>query len=317
MVSYRHDKRAGNFGDVHKHIALLSALSATTSEADATSNQNVLYIETHAASGSYESTSSKAEDTGVGRVLAADESQSMMSQDIRAYADTIKRYRNCGAKSKNRYPGSPVLALSCLRSGRDEALCAEYQQEVANELSLTLSAYQEENNAEIAASVEVGDGYAAMRRKLASLTKNDEDAKSTVPFILIDPPFTDLQRELDDVPMAIRDCIGASSEAIIIIWYPIKKGCDNMLLSWKEDLASAIRGKPHRLLFSEIWTSSRTSQTIGYKEDALVGSGIALIHRRTCNDMTEKLMSLTKELYDILSSKTCTGGGSWSVLECK
>ena len=314
MVVYRHDKRAGNFGDVHKHIALLSALSATTSEADATSNQNVLYIETHAASGSYESTSSKAEDTGVGRVLAADESQSIMSQDIRAYADTIKRYRNCGAKSKNRYPGSPALALSCLRSGRDEALCAEYQQEVANELSLTLSAYQE-SNAEIAASVEVGDGYAAMRRRLVSLANNDEDAKSTVPFILIDPPFTDLQRELDDVPMAIRDCIGASSEAIIIIWYAIKKGCDNMLLSWKEDLASAIRGKPHRLLFSEIWTSSRTSQTIGYKEDALVGSGIALIHRRTCNDMTEKLMSLTKELYDILSSNT--GGGSWSVLECK
>ena len=93
-ASYRHGKRAGNFGDVHKHESLLSALSATTGAADATSNRKVLYIETHAASGSYESTSSKAEDTGVGRVLAADESQTIRSQDIQTYADTIKKHRS-------------------------------------------------------------------------------------------------------------------------------------------------------------------------------------------------------------------------------
>ena len=312
-ASYRHDKRAGNFGDVHKHVALLSALSATTGAADVTSNWKVMYIETHAASGSYESTSSKAEDTGVGRVLAADEWQTIMSQDIQAYADTIKRYRSEGAKPKHGYPGSPLLALSCLRTGIDEAIYAEYQQDVANELSHTLSTNQEENDISISTSVEVGDGYAVMRKKLASLSSYDEDAKSTVPFILIDPPFTDLQSELDDIPLAIRDCLDASSKCIIMVWYPIKKGCDDTLLSWKEDLASAIRGKPHRLAFSEIWTSSRTSHSIGNNEGALVGSGIALIHRH--GDMVNNLMSMAKELYGILAS-SCTNSGSWSVLEC-
>ena len=193
-------------------------------------------------------------------------------------------------------------------------MCAEYLQDVANELSHTLTTYQEENDTSVATTVEVGDGYAAMRRKLASLTKNDEDAKSTVPFILIDPLYTDLQSELDDVPMATRDCIAASSESIIMIWYPIKKGRDDILLSWKGDLASAIRGKPHRLVLSEIWTSSRTNQSNGCKEDALVGSGIALIHRH--DDVTDKLMSLTKGLNDILSSDDKQRIGSWSVLEC-
>ena len=313
-VSYRHNKRAGNFGDVHKHVALLSALSVTTGAADATSNRKVLYIETHAASGSYESTSSKAEDTGVGRVLAADEWQTIMSQDIQAYADTIKRYRSEGAKPKHGYPGSPLLALSCLRTGIDEAIYAEYQQDVANELSHTLSTNQEENDISISTSVEVGDGYAVMRKKLASLSSYDENVKSTVPFILIDPPFTDLQSELDDIPLAIRDCLDSSSKCIIMVWYPIKKGCDDTLLSWKEDLAAAILGKSHRLAFSEIWTSSRTSHSIGNKDNALVGSGIALIHRH--DDMTVKLMSLTKELHDILASCTGTNSGSWSVLEC-
>ena len=312
-ASYRHDKRAGNFGDVHKHVALLSALSATTGAADVTSNWKVMYIETHAASGSYESTSSKAEDTGVGRVLAADEWQTIMSQDIQAYADTIKRYRSEGAKPKHGYPGSPLLALSCLRTGIDEAIYAEYQQDVANELSHTLSTNQEENDISISTSVEVGDGYAVMRKKLASLSSYDENVKSTVPFILIDPPFTDLQSELDDIPLAIRDCLDSSSKCIIMVWYPIKKGCDDTLLSWKEDLASAIRGKPHRLAFSEIWTSSRTSHSIGNNEGALVGSGIALIHRH--GDMVNNLMSMAKELYGILAS-SCTNSGSWSVLEC-
>ena len=106
MADYRHDKRAGNFGDVHKHIALLAALSATAEAADATSNRKVLYIETHAASASYESTSSKAEeDTGVGRVLAADESKEIMSQEIQVHADTIKRYRSGGGKSENLLEG--------------------------------------------------------------------------------------------------------------------------------------------------------------------------------------------------------------------
>lgn len=149
-ASYRHDKRAGNFGDVHKHVALLSALSATTGAANVTSNWKVMYIETHAASGSYESTSSKAEDTGVGRVLAADEWQTIMSQDIQAYADTIKRYCSEGAKPKHGYPGSPLLALSCCHSiGNNEgalvgsgiALIHRHGDMVNNLMSMTKELY--------------------------------------------------------------------------------------------------------------------------------------------------------------------------------
>ena len=313
MGDYRHDKRAGNFGDVHKHIALLAALSATAEGADAKSNRKVLYIETHAASGSYESTSSKAEDTGVGRVLAADESKEIMSQEIQVYADTIKRYRSGGGKSENRYPGSPVLALSCLRQGRDEAMCAEYQPEVANELAHTLNTYREGSDTAIETSIEVGDGYASMRKKLASLVNDEQATSSTVPFILIDAPFTDLQDELGDIPVAIRDCLGVSSESIVLVWYPIKQECDKILHYWKEDLASAIRGKPHRLVFSEIWTKPRTVQSNQNKEGALVGSGIAIIHR--CMIIDDALISWTKELHNVLDSDT-TGGGSWSVLKC-
>ena len=313
MVVYRHDKRAGNFGDVHKHIVLLSALSAATASADAaSSDEKVLYIETHAASGSYESTSSKAEDMGIGRVLAAAETQAIKSPDIQAYANTIQRYRNGAAKSSNRYPGSPLLALSCLQPGRDEAVYAEHQQEVANELSGVLRAYKEDNNKSVHTSVEVGDGYAALRKKLAGLANNDEPAGSTVPFVLIDPPFTDLRSELNDIPTATRKCLDASLASIVLVWYPIKQGCDHALRSWKEDMASVVRGKPHRLLFGEIWTSSRTNKSSMAKEGALVGSGMALIHPH--GHVADTFMPLTKELYDVLASDT--ESGSWSVLEC-
>lgn len=112
--------------------------------------------------------------------------------------------------------------------------------------------------------------------------------------------------------MAIRDCLGVSSESIVLVWYPIKQECDKILHYWKEDLASAIRGKPHRLVLSEIWTKPRTVQSNQNKEGALVGSGIAIIHQRS--NTADALVSWTKELYDILASDT--GGGSWSVLKC-
>ena len=138
---YCHDKRAGNFGDAHKHVALISALTAAIAAADA-SCRRILYIETHSGSGSYECTSTKAEDTGVGRVLSAcadASSHAIQSPEIQAYADTVRRYRGGqGETSKKRYPGSPVLALSRLRSNQDEALCAEHQQEVADELSRSI-----------------------------------------------------------------------------------------------------------------------------------------------------------------------------------
>ena len=77
-------------------------------------------------------------------------------------------------------------------------------------------------------------------------------------------------------------------------------------------MASVVRGKPHRLLFGEIWTSSRANKLIGTKAGALVGSGMALIHPH--GDVADTFMSLTKELYDVLASDT--ESGSWSVLEC-
>mmetsp|Transcript_35388 Transcript_35388/g.71707 ORF Transcript_35388/g.71707 Transcript_35388/m.71707 type:complete len:357 (+) Transcript_35388:1463-2533(+) len=350
--SYRHGTKAGNYVDVHKHIGLLCVLAdAASKHAD----RKLCYIETHSGSGSYSSTSGKSESSGIGKVLTAATQGKIQSPEIRAYVDTVEAYRSADttcsdddaaqhkkADGTMRYPGSPALAFSALRAG-DEAVLAELQSDVAQELMRTV--FEDERSAALKVDVEIGDGYSVLRKKLAKLSEasavgSGDTETPSVPLVLIDPPYMDTEGELDNIPLAVADGLKCSQDAIVLVWYPVKEGKDDLLLKWKKDVAAAVTGalrsedveEPNEnrsdsqstgarrksapdIVFSEIWTGTRITNPIPKEADdaqpALVGSGLVLVHRSA--GMNESITSWTAELHNILDPD---GRGSWSILEC-
>ena len=351
--SYRHDKKAGNYVDVHKHIGLLSVIAEAVSKH---TDRKLCYIETHSGSGSYSSTSGKSESNGIGKVLAAATEGKIRSPEIRAYVDTIKAYRadttgsddaaqhkKANANEKMRYPGSPALAFSVLRPG-DEAVLAELQSDVAQKLMRTV--FEDERSAALKVDVEVGDGYSVLRKRLSKLSEpstveSGGSETPSVPLVLIDPPYMDTGAELDDIPRAVADGLKCSQGAIVLIWYPIKEGKDGLLLNWKKDVVAVVTGalrseedeEPNEnrsdpqstsvsskrrgpdIVFSEIWTGTRITNPTPKKADDAQPAliGSGLVLVHQSAGMNESITSWTAELHSIFDPD---GRGSWSVLEC-
>jgi 23S rRNA (adenine2030-N6)-methyltransferase len=66
-MKYRHSFHAGNFADVHKHVALLALLTALKRK-----DKGFLYLDTHAGRGSYDLSSPTEEAAaGIGRFALA------------------------------------------------------------------------------------------------------------------------------------------------------------------------------------------------------------------------------------------------------
>jgi len=109
-LKYRHAFHAGNFADVHKHVALLALL-----EALARKPRGYLYVDTHAGRGLYDLDSSAARESreahsGVNALLhARSEGRLVASQGLTRYLDAVTAVR---AETGLRHgcPGSPLLA---------------------------------------------------------------------------------------------------------------------------------------------------------------------------------------------------------------
>ena len=117
-MQYRHSFHAGNFADVHKHIALLALISALQKKA-----KGFLFLDTHAGEGLYDLAGADARrsaesEAGIARLLAAaQQPPDVLGAAIQDYLRAIASLRErLGAT--HIYPGSPLLAATAMREGR-------------------------------------------------------------------------------------------------------------------------------------------------------------------------------------------------------
>jgi 23S rRNA (adenine2030-N6)-methyltransferase len=135
-MQYRHSFHAGNFADVHKHIALLQLVTALQKKA-----KGFLYLDTHSGEGLYDLNSPDARQGAEGeagvlaleKALAADPAQ---HPALLTYIEMLNRVRRAHGGSRHLYPGSPLLAAAMLRDV-DQAVCAESHPQTARALQRT------------------------------------------------------------------------------------------------------------------------------------------------------------------------------------
>lgn len=233
-MQYRHVFHAGNFADVHKHIALLQLLAALKKK-----DKGFLYLDTHSGAGLYDlagvDARHSAESTsGIARLESAAAAASVpLPAAIRDYLDAVARIRQATDGPKL-YPGSPLLAVAALRDG-DSAVCVESEAPVSRALQRALDQIAPLHAART--RVLHGDGYQALRAQLPPPSRRG--------LVLIDPPYeaADEERLLAG---ALQEALARFETGVFAIWYPVKRQQDSD--AW---LARLLRGITRPVLSAE------------------------------------------------------------------
>lgn len=230
-MQYRHLFHAGNFADVHKHIALLQLVGALARKA-----KGFLLLDTHAGEGLYDLASPEARHSAESAAGIAQLEQGVRQgaqpphPAIGHYLDLIAQMRRAAGGRPHLYPGSPVLAARVLRPV-DQLVAVESQAAIARALQRALDSVRD--TAGCSSRVVSSDGYQQLRALLPPPTRRG--------LVLIDPPY-----EREDEEHAIAQALAAGLErfetGVFALWYPIKRRHDTDL--W---LARILRGvqRPH------------------------------------------------------------------------
>jgi 23S rRNA (adenine2030-N6)-methyltransferase len=224
-MQYRHVFHAGNFADVHKHIALLQLVRALQKKA-----KGFLYLDTHAGEGLYDLASADARhstesDAGITRLEHAIAAAASVHPAIGAYVEAVNRIRRDHGNKRSLYPGSPLLAATSLRAV-DQVVCVESQAHLARALQRAF-----EHSAGLIPldpGVVTGDGYREILARLPPPLRRG--------LVLIDPPYEATDEETR-IATALREGLIRFETGVFALWYPIKKQHDTDL--W---LARVLRG---------------------------------------------------------------------------
>jgi 23S rRNA (adenine2030-N6)-methyltransferase len=253
-MQYRHGFHAGNFADVHKHIALLSLVSLLQKKA-----KGFLYLDTHAGAGLYdlhdaESRRGGESAGGIVRLVAAAAQAADAHPAIAHYLAVLERVRTA-AGTAHHYAGSPLLAAATLRAV-DRAVYVESQAQQARALQRALTAATPATGA--TSRVITGDGYVQVKALLPPPERRG--------LVLVDPPY-ELADESEHIAIALSEALLRFDTGVYALWYPIKRQRDAEL--W---LARAIRGITRPVVAVELLRHPADS-TAG-----LNGSGMLVIN---------------------------------------
>ena len=237
-MKYRHSYHAGNFADVHKHVAVLALLAAL-----ARKDKGFLYFETHAGPGDY--VASDEADAGIARLSGI----TFQAEELRVYKSAVDAFRK--GRSPRAYPGSPILAAGALRP-QDRGLAIEILAPESRALARALGPGSRMR-------VEAGDGFQRLRAALPPAERRG--------LVLIDPPYEETRQDFERITAAMADSLRRFESGVYCAWYPIKEERD--IASWK---ASLLRAVNREVLFSELWIYPRDSRV------GLNGSGLAIVN---------------------------------------
>jgi 23S rRNA (adenine2030-N6)-methyltransferase len=245
-MKYRHSFHAGNFADVHKHVALCALLQAMQRK-----DKGLFYLDTHAGAGSYDL---EAADThrgaearhGVTAVMAA--AKQLRAEELRSYCEAIVAVR-ASLDAPQVYPGSPLLAARALRA-HDRGLCCELLPAECRALERTLGGLRRMR-------VACADGYEELRAVMPPVERRS--------LVLIDPPYENPRNELERALQAMQQVLERLSNAVVALWYPIKD--ERTLAPWLAQAEHSLAAPLSRL---ELWVYPRDSRV------GLNGSGLLL-----------------------------------------
>jgi 23S rRNA (adenine2030-N6)-methyltransferase len=246
-MKYRHSFHAGNFADVHKHVALLALLTAMQRK-----DKGFVYLDTHAGAGRYDLGSADTHHGAEARygVNALLQQPELQCEELQHYRGAVRAIRESFANPQL-YPGSPWLAAHRLRQ-QDRGMCWELLPSECRALERTLGGFRRMR-------IECADGY----RQLAGVLPPRERRC----LLLIDPPYENPVSEFE----AAIETVGASlqrlANCVIALWYPIKD--ERALTTWLAQVRSAITAPTLSL---ELWIHARDSRV------GLNGSGLLLFN---------------------------------------
>lgn len=241
-MKYRHSHHAGNFADVHKHVALLALLAALGRK-----DKGFLYLETHAGRGSYSlpgGGTAHESEAGVQRLTSVRGE----APELRHYLERLTAFR-AARHDPRAYPGSPLLAAGELRP-QDRGIAVEIQPPEARALELALGPGSPMR-------VERGDGFERLRAHLPPKERRG--------LVLIDPPYEETRQDFERVTLALTEALRRFESAVACAWYPVKDVRD--LIPWKTALTRALG---REMLFSELCLYPPDSRV------ALNGSGLVI-----------------------------------------
>lgn len=252
-MKYRHAYHAGNFADVHKHVALIALLRALQRK-----DKGFLFVDTHAGRGRYALDAGLARASGEAQagavaVLAAlrdAAGRDRAAPELADYAAVVDAWRRA-ADARHDYPGSPVIAAQLLRP-QDQARAIESQPAEFEALRKALGRHSR-------AVAEHGDGYQRLRALLPPPSRRG--------LVLVDPPYEDTRGDFRAAILAAHDALTRFEGCVIAIWYPVKDARDTD--RWLQELA---RGLPRPALAAELWVHPPDSRA------GLNGSGLAIVN---------------------------------------
>ena len=201
-MNYRHAYHAGNFADVLKHVVLVATLEHLTRKASP-----LFFMDTHAGRGNYPIEAIEMQRTGEFRagilpLLTA----AAPPEPVARYLDIVRRLGTEDGKLVS-YPGSPLVALECLRPD-DRAAFTELEPAEAATLRRGLGRDHR-------AQVHARDGYEALGALLPP--------RETRGLVLIDPPY-EQPDEFERLQESLTAAQARWAVGVFTVWYPIKQG---------------------------------------------------------------------------------------------
>jgi len=190
-MNYRHSFHAGNFADVAKHLALVSAISHLKKK-----DKGFAVIDTHGGRGLYDLSSHEAKRTG--------EHESGIAKLTKGEG-VVGEYLALARAVPDLYPGSPLIAVKMLRP-QDRLVAIEMHTEEFNALRHNLRPFER-------ARVIGGDGFKEM---LALLPPPERRG-----LVLIDPPYED-DKEFERAAQALVAAHRRFATGVYMLWFPIK-----------------------------------------------------------------------------------------------
>jgi 23S rRNA (adenine2030-N6)-methyltransferase len=247
-MKYRHSFHAGNFADVHKHVALCALLRSMQRK-----DKGFFYLDTHAGAGRYDLDSADTHRGAEARhgataLLAA--AAQLQSEALLNYCQAIEALRH-GLDAATAYPGSPWLAAQLLRA-QDRGLCCELLPAECRALERALGGLRRMR-------VLCADGYLQLHAVLPPAERRC--------LVLIDPPYENPAPDLEQALQATQSILQRLPNAVVLLWYPIKD--ERTLVPW---LARAERSLTVAASSLELWLYPRDSRV------GLNGSGLLLVN---------------------------------------
>ncbi len=230
-MKYHHRFHAGNFADVHKHIALLALLAALRRK-----DKGFLFLDTHAGAGQYDLGDGAAEvewRAGAARLWQAPSS----IPEITAY-QTALRQAQPDSQRLSRYPGSPLLATQGLRP-QDRVVLIEAQPDECERLSATVRGLRR-------VTAQCADGYQALKSLVPPVERRG--------LIFLDPPYEEAA-DFERVGRALSDGLERFATGVYAAWLPVKHAAD--LESWWQTQRARLAAP---LLLSQLWLYPRDNR---------------------------------------------------------